>query len=195
MVGVVGYIARQYANEFGVPITDVISVIENCECAPQLAAYSARYLGFPAVLAIAASVIGLFQTLTFVRRHAVKLEESRTRVTHLQQLIAVILGDLDLVDRDVLLAQLASVHNVGDESRRVSFDVDRSLAAADIDDNPLPVTAEVFDDEAKTTPTGVLLVWLDGGYLAGLEFVSADGRTHDGLPPISHLVVRAADSW
>jgi hypothetical protein len=193
--GAIGYIARQFAHELEVPITDVLSAVGGCDCLPWVAEYLAPYLAFAAILAMAASIIGLFQTLTFVRRREANLRKARDRIGRLQQLLAVIVGDLDPVDRDALLAQAATVHSVGPDGRRVTFAVDRSLAATAIDDNPLPVSAEVFDDDARTTPTGVLLVWLDGGYLAGLEFVSTDGRTHEGLPPLSRIAVRAADSW
>jgi hypothetical protein len=65
--------------------------------------------------------------------------------------------------------------------------VDRGLPASEFPDGPVPMTATVIDEQG--TQVGELLLWVESGYLATLEFAWWSDMPPKDLPDVHQVRV------
>ena len=82
--------------------------------------------------------------------------------------------------RDELLAQAGTAEVVGGPLTMLDLRVGPGPAVSPCPDGPVPVSAIVVDADAA--PVGELLVWVEAGYLSGLEYAWYSDEPPGRLP-------------
>ena len=199
--GELGYVLRTVAGELDLALGDLVFDFENWRdvlIPTFLAPETWLILNIGCVIFAVSAMIGLFQTLFYTRRWDRKdradAAEAAALATRVRELVRAIVGHLDPVEREPLLAQAAAIRSVAQHGDMFDVEVDAGAPPASRSQSPLAVSAEVVDDEGGTA--GVILVWLrEPGHFARLEFVSSGGRLLDSLPHPASVRMRHTDSW
>ena len=102
-------------------------------------------------------------------------------------LLSSVLSQVDFPGSDALLQQVSSVNVVGGPVTMLDFQLTAPAQASAFTDGPAPLSAIVSDADGKAV--GELLVWVESGYLNGLEFAWWSDAAPVRLPSPEHVRV------
>jgi hypothetical protein len=89
-------------------------------------------------------------------------------IQRVRDLIESVLRQGDFPGCDELVRQASSVEVVGGPITMIDLRVDHALAPSVVADGPIPL--DLIASDAAGDPIGVLLIWVERGYLSCLEF-------------------------
>lgn len=104
-----------------------------------------------------------------------------------QRLLNAVLSQVDFPGNDALLQQVSSVNVVGGPVTMLDLQLTRPTQASAFTDGPAPLSAIVSNTEGEAV--GELLVWVESGYLHGLEFAWWSDDPPSRLPSPEHVRV------
>ncbi len=103
-----------------------------------------------------------------------------------QRLLARLIEDQEFPGKPELLAQVTHASVIGGPITFRHLDVDRSVApSSPIIGSKVPGQAWVVDETGTTL--GTLIVWVEDGYLSGLEYGWVTDDPPDNLPAPSQI--------
>lgn len=102
-------------------------------------------------------------------------------------LLSTILSQVDFPGSEELLQQVSSVHVVDGPVTMLQFRLMAPAPASAFREGPAPLSAIVSDH--RGTDMGELLVWVENGYLDGLEFAWWSDDPPERLPSPEHVKV------
>lgn len=100
-------------------------------------------------------------------------------------LLVRLLQDRAFVGADSLLEQAGSARVVGGLPTLLDLEVANTAPRADVADGPAPLRA--FVEATSGEVEGEVLVWVNGGYLSGLEFAWYSDSPPSGMPRAEQL--------
>lgn len=89
-------------------------------------------------------------------------------IQRVRDLLESVLRQADFPGCDELVRQASSVEVVGGPITMIDLRADDALPPSAFADGPVPLSIGVSD--AASNPVGELLIWIEHGYLTGLEF-------------------------